>query len=147
MKVALHSLLLYLLISCGSPDRFDKLFSGQMKMIDLTHALSKESPYWSNDKGNPFRYDTLFAQPSGAPGMGAYSTPEHFGTHLDAPIHSADHQRSADQLEAKDLFGPAVVIDVAAKCKADADYVLTVADVTAWEKDHGQIPNGGIVIM
>lgn len=52
-----------------------------------------------------------------------------------------------DQLEAKELFGPAVVIDVAAICKADADYVLTAADVTAWEKDHGQIPKGCIVIM
>ena len=152
MKVAHLPTFFILLCACAQPkqekpDRFEQLFSGKMKVIDLTHALSHDSPYWPSDKGNPFYYDTLFAQPSGAPGMGAYRTSEHFGTHLDAPIHSADHKPSVDQLTVKDLFGPAVVVDVASACEANADYLLTVGDLTDWEKVNGRIPDGAIVIM
>ncbi len=143
-------LFLICLFACKTspkPDRFEQLFSAQMKVVDLTHALTHDSPYWPDDAGNPFRYDTLFAQPSGAPGMGKYSTPEHFGTHLDAPIHSADHQPSVDQLTAQQLFGPAAVIDVSEKCAVNADYLLSVQDILDWEKAHGPLPEGVIVLM
>ena len=79
--------------------------------------------------------------------MGAYSTPEHHGTHLDAPIHAAEDQPSVDQLTAADLFGPAAVIDVAAQCQADPDYRLTKDDLLAWEAQHGNLPDGAIVLM
>ena len=130
-----------------SADRLERLFSGQLTVLDLTHALNTTSPYWPNASGNPFTYDTLAAQESGAPAMGAYSTPEHHGTHIDAPIHSADHQASVDQLTAADLFGPAAVIDVAARCQADPDYQLTKDDLLAWETQHGTLPEGVIVLM
>ncbi len=131
----------------GPEDRFERLFSGTLTVLDLTHALNTTSPYWPNASGNPFTYDTLAAQESGAPAMGAYSTPEHHGTHIDAPIHSADHQPSVDQLTAADLFGPAAVIDVAARCEADPDYQLTKDDLLAWEAQHGTLPDGAIVLM
>lgn len=148
MKFHLSILATLVLLSCTSePNNFTKLFSGQMKVIDLTHSLSSRSPYWPGANASPFKYDTLFAQPSGAPGMGRFTTPEHFGTHLDAPIHSADHQPSVDQLEAKELFGPAVVINVESKCTADADYQLSVQDILDWEKAYGDMPSRSIVIM
>lgn len=128
-------------------DRLERLFSGRLTVLDLTHALNTTGPYWPNATGNPFIYDTLAAQESGAPAMGAYSTPEHHGTHIDAPIHSADHQPSVDQLTAADLFGPAAVIDVAAQCEADPDYQLTKDDLLAWEAQHGKLPAGVIVLM
>lgn len=149
MKLLFSTLAVLILLGCNQSrnDNFTKLFSGQMKVIDLTHSLSSRSPYWPSKNGSPFKYDTLFAQPSGAPGMGLFTTPEHFGTHLDAPIHSADRQPSVDQLEAKDLFGPAVVLNVESKCIADADYVLTVQDILNWEKAYGNMPDRAIVIM
>ncbi len=79
--------------------------------------------------------------------MAAYSTPEHHGTHLDAPIHGADGQPSVDQLTAADLFGPAAVIDVSAKCEADPDYALSRQDVLDWEAEHGRLSPGAIVVM
>ena len=130
-----------------SADRLERLFSGQLTVLDLTHALNTTSPYWPNASGNPFTYDILAAHDNGAPAMGAYSTPEHHGTHLDAPIHGADHQPSVDQLTAADLFGPAAVIDVAAQSEADPDYQLTKDDLLAWEARHGTLPNGVIVLM
>ncbi len=128
-------------------DRFAQLFAGQLTVLDLTHALNTTSPYWPNASGNPFTYDTLAAHDNGAPAMGAYSTPEHHGTHLDAPIHGAEGQPSVDQLTAADLFGPAAVIDVAAQCQDDPDYRLTKDDLLAWEAQHGNLPDGAIVLM
>ncbi|MFQ5630885.1 MAG: cyclase family protein [bacterium] len=143
----------FCIISCtpsheNQVDQLDQLFSGQMEIIDLTHPLSINSTYWPNPENKtPFEHDTLIAQPSGAPAMAAYSIPEHFGTHIDAPIHSADFQKSVDQLTPKDLFGPAAVIDVSAKCEADPDYRLAKQDILYWEAQHGTLPDGVIVIM
>ena len=45
-------------------------------------------------------------------------------------------------MTAADLFGPAAVIDVSAKCAADADYTLTTQDLLDWEEQFGAIPVG-----
>jgi len=118
-----------------------------MEVIDLTYTVGKTSPYWPGKRGNPFVYDTLFAHKSGAPAMGSYFVPEHFGTHLDAPIHSADSMKSVDQLTSSELFGPAAVIDVSAICSSDPDYRLKKVDILAWEKLYGKLPKGAIILM
>ena len=134
--------------SCApADDRLDRLFSGDLTVIDLTHALSATSPYWPNSAGNPFSHDTLAAHESGAPSMATYSTPEHNGTHLDAPIHGGDHQPSVDDLTAADLFGPAAVIDASGQAAADPDYLLAKQDLLDWEEEHGRLPEGVIVLM
>lgn len=130
-----------------SSDHFERLFSGDMEVIDLTYTVGNSSPYWPSKRGNPFIYDTLFAHKSGAPGMGSYSVPEHFGTHLDAPIHSADSMKSVDQLTSTELFGPAAVIDVSTICATDPDYQLKKVDILAWEKLYGILPKGAIILM
>ena len=140
------------LASCGqlTGDRQDalaRLVAGELEVVDLTHALSSATPYWPSPEGNPFKHDTLRAHPDGSPSMAAYSTPEHHGTHLDAPVHSAEGQPSVDQLTPADLFGPAAVIDISAQSAADPDYSVTVADVEAWEAEHGLIPSGAIVLL
>ena len=156
MKTLSTIFLLALLISCNTPkeeitlesDRFAKLFNGEMKIIDLTHSLSKSSPYWPNSENeNPFDYNIIFARPSGASGMGSYSTPEHNGTHLDAPIHGKDSLATVDQILLTDLFAPLVVIDVREKCSDNPDYGLTVEDIKNWESKYGLLPEGAVVLM
>ena len=131
----------------GGADRLDQLFSGELEIIDLTHSLSATMPYWPNPDGNPFSHDTLRAHPDGSPAMAAYRTPEHHGTHLDAPVHGAEGQLSVDQLTAVDLFGPLAVIDISGPASTDADYRLTVDDIRAWEQEHGSLPDGAIVLL
>ncbi|MGE0590562.1 MAG: cyclase family protein [Cyclobacteriaceae bacterium] len=128
-------------------DRFEELFQGELKIVDLTHPLSESSPYWPDPNGYAFDYDTLLKQPSGAPGMGRYKVSEHLGTHMDAPIHFADGKSSIDDIAPNEMFGPAVVIDVSSKCEADADYVLVKQDILDWEANHGPIPERAIVLM
>ena len=40
-----------------------------------------------------------------------------------------------------------MVIDVSAKATADPDYRLSIEDVRSWEKQHGSIPPGVIVLL
>ena len=72
--------------------------------------------------------------------------------------HSATHMNAANSFVAGDTTAitdypaeqrvvPAAVIDVRAKCAANADYQLTQQDVLDWETQHGRIAPGTFVIM
>jgi isatin hydrolase len=47
----------------------------------------------------------------------------------------------------KNFVAPACVIDCSAESAKNADYLLTVDGVKAWEKTHGDIPAGSWVLM
>jgi hypothetical protein len=69
------------------PNTLAALFADGLEVVDLTHTVSADAPFWPGPAVSPFSYDTLSAHDDGAPSMGAYSVPEHFGTHFDAPVH------------------------------------------------------------
>ncbi|MDF1505768.1 cyclase family protein [Roseisolibacter sp. H3M3-2] len=119
------------------------------RMVDLTHAFDARTPYWPTSPTG-FRLDTLSAGQT--PGgwyysAFAYSAPEHGGTHLDAPIHFGAGKATAENVALERLMAPAVVIDVSARAAADADYMLTRDDVLAFERRHGRIRAGTIVLL
>ena len=131
--------------SAAASPTIDELFAGGVEIIDLTHSLSPAAVAWGAT--SPFEYEALSTQPSGAVSMGRYSTPEHHGTHLDAPIHGGDNLPTVDALTPDDLFGPAAVIDVSAQSAADPDYAVTRQDLIDWEARNGELPAGAIVLM
>jgi len=119
------------------------------RMVDLTHPLNAKTLYWPTSP-TTFKLDQLSFGPT--PGgwfysSYAFSAPEHGGTHLDAPIHFGEGKLTVDRVPLEKLIGPAVVIDVAAKTRADGDYRLTRDDVVAFERAHGKIPAGAIVLL
>jgi len=72
------------------------------------------------------------------------------GTHVDAPIHWITGRDGADigSITPETLVGPACVIDKTAETEAaGGDYLLTVADLEAWEDEHGRIPDGAWVLL
>ena len=73
---------------------------------------------------------------------------EHSATHMNAPnsFIAGNHQAITSYSAAQRVV-PAAVIDVRAKCAANPDYRLTIADVQAWEAAHGQLQPGTFVIM
>lgn len=151
MKSFVPAALIVLVSGCTppdpAPDGLTLLFSDQLTVIDLTHPVSAEAPWWPGPATSPFVHDTLAAHPDGAPSFAAYAAPEHFGTHLDAPVHFAEGLASVDRIPTERFFGPAVVIDVTEASAADPDYALTRADVEAWEARHGRIPDDAIVLL
>jgi kynurenine formamidase len=116
--------------------------------IDLTHAFSDKAIYWPT--ADEFKRTTAF---EGQTGKGYYycaynfSAAEHGGTHIDAPVHFAEGRKSVDQIAIDQLVGPAVVIDVKAACAKNRDYQVGVADFEAWEKTHGRLPDGCMVLL
>ncbi len=136
-----------LLLACG-PDA-PAIDLARVALVDLSHAYGPNTLYWPTSP-SAFRFDTLAAGPT--PGgyyysAFAFATPEHGGTHLDAPVHFHEGGLSADRIPLERLVGPAAVIDVSAQASQNADYRLTVADVEAFEREHGTIAAGTLVLL
>lgn len=118
------------------------------KWIDLTHDFSSDTVYWPTAEG--FTLETEF---EGMTDKGyyyssnSYKASEHGGTHLDSPVHFSEGKQSVDQIPVEKLVGNAVVIDVSAKALPDPDYQVSVEDITDWEKENGQIPEGSILLL
>lgn len=120
----------------------------EKKIVDLTYAFSEETHHWPT--AQPFKLDK---QTEGMTPEGHwyaaynYSSAEHVGTHMDAPFHFAQGKWAVDQVPLAKTIGPGVIVDVRGKAQANADYRLDVVDLHTWEKRHGKIPPGGIVLM
>jgi kynurenine formamidase len=119
------------------------------RLVDLTHPFGAQTLYWPTSP-SAFRLERLaFGQTPGGYFYAAntFSAPEHGGTHLDAPIHFAAGGATADRIPLEQLVAPAVVIDVSAKATTDPVYRLTPDDVLAFERRHGRIRRGTIVLL
>lgn len=120
----------------------------ETKIVDLTHAFDDSTVYWPTSQ--PFHLAR--AAWGRTPGgwwyaSNDYSASEHGGTHTDAPVHFHEGGWTLDQIPLDRLVGPAVVIDVRASCRQQADYAATEEDVRAWEKAEGPLPDGAIVLL
>jgi kynurenine formamidase len=130
----------------GAKPSFDL---AQARAVDLTHPFDEKTLYWPTAPST-FKLTVLHRGKTDAGFFytaNSFSTPEHGGTHLDAPIHFAEGRLAMDQLPVSQLIAPGVVIDATPKAAADPDYRLTAADVVAWEKQHGPLAAGTIVLL
>lgn len=117
--------------------------------IDLSYAFDSTTLYWPNNPdGFQHRVDA-----EGVTEIGYYYssytilTPEHGGTHLDAPIHFYEKGETVDQLPLGKLTGEAVVIDVSEEALADRDYLIDSVAILNWEAEHGMIPEQAMVLF
>jgi kynurenine formamidase len=119
------------------------------RLVDLSHTFDGTTLYWPT---SPTRFTLTRLAGGKTPGGFFYSanslcTPEHGGTHMDAPVHFAEKGMTADQVPLRQLIALAAVIDVRAAAAKDPDYRLSLADVRAWEARHGPIAAGTIVLL
>ena len=118
------------------------------KIVDLTYSFSAASHHWPTAK--PFHFERVAE--GRTPGGYWYSSynyggSEHVGTHLDAPFHFAEGKWTTEQIPLAQLIGPGVVIDVRRQVARNPDYMLQVGDIRSWEKFHGRMPSGAIVLI
>ena len=138
------SLVPALALSCSraAPDPF----AG--RLVDLSHAYDEQTVFWPTADG--FRLEKVA---EGVTPQGYYyaannfSTAEHGGTHLDAPVHFAEGRDTADLVPLERLMGAGVLVDVSEECARDADYQVSVEDFAAWEREHGRLPEGSILLL
>lgn len=119
------------------------------RLVDLGHSYNDQTLYWPTSPSHFQLQELSFGDTDGGWFYSAYSvcTPEHGGTHLDAPLHFAADGLATDALPLEKLIAPGVMIDVGDKAAADSDYRLTTEDVAAFEAQHGQIAPGTIVLL
>jgi kynurenine formamidase len=131
------------------------LADGSVRVVDLTQPLSESTPVLqlppplANTPGLSreaiSRYDDL--GPAWA--WSTLTVGEHVGTHFDAPIHWITGRDGEDVASAppSKLVAPAAVIDKSAEAAEDPNYLLTLADIQAWEYEHGPLPPGGWLLL
>jgi kynurenine formamidase len=115
------------------------------RFVDLTHAFAPGIPHWKGDPDERVR--TLYTYAKDGFRIDEYTHVGQWGTHIDPPAHFHEGLRTLDAIDPKEMLLPLVVLDVHARAAADADTVLNLADVAAWEKKHGRIPQGAFVAM
>jgi len=143
------SLLAWLFIAACAQKEEKKLNLEHVQWVDLTYSFDSTTLYWPNNQ-------TGFVHSTDADGItplgyfySSYSicTPEHGGTHLDAPIHFAKDKLTIDQIPLTSLTGNAIVIDVSENALKNKDYLIQVSDIEEWEKKNGQIDKNTIVLF
>lgn len=130
---------------------------GTIRTIDLTLPLSPDTPTLTLPpefgQTAAFRVEEIsrYDDRGFAWYWNNFTVGEHTGTHFDAPVHWVTGKdlpdNTVDAIAPSDFIAPAVVIDISAKAARDPDYLLTVADIAAWESEHGRIPPRSWVLL
>lgn len=128
-------------------DRLTRTFDAT-GVVDLTYALDARVPHWPGKGYHPFRLRTIATLEKDGVLSKVYCTPEHLGTHVDAPNHFERGQPSVAEIPLRQLYGPVFVLDISARAHKDPDAMLTSEEVRAFEKRHERrIPARALVFL
>src|SRR5713101_7379510 len=127
MKSSLMAVLAISLTACSPAPNSARWPEGPP--IDLSHDYSEQTVFWPT--ADVFKLEKVA---DGVTEQGYYyaannfSTSEHGGTHVDAPVHFAKGHRGVDEIPLDQLIGAAIVVDVTAACASQPDYRVTMDD-------------------
>jgi kynurenine formamidase len=114
-------------------------------VVDLTQPLGPETVLWPGSP--PFATEQVGDYEADGYYSRAITTPEHSGTHFDAPAHFAPDGWRAHEVPAERLVVPAAVVDVSAACERDPDFVVDSECLRRDEEEHGRLPEGGALLI
>jgi kynurenine formamidase len=114
------------------------------RLQDLTHVFTEGFPVYTFD--NPTRRTLVTVEENGFYSQ-EWTFGEHSGTHMDAPGHFIADGRRSPEITPRELFAPAVVIDISRRVRRDPDAVVTPEDLRDFEHGRGRIPRGAAVFM
>jgi kynurenine formamidase len=124
------------------------------KYIDLTHTITPAIPVWHGfgpasfgptlnpATGKPYTYEQ-----DGFAATAYRLSTDQYGTQLDPPAHWAPEFPAIDELPPTYAVRPLAVLSIADSVAAHAGYHLQVADIEQWERRHGRIPEGAVVMV
>lgn len=117
-------------------------------IVDLSYPFDSGTVYWPTAESFHLEKDFEGITDKGYYYSAyKYSAAEHGGTHIDAPVHFAKGQNTVDEIPLEQLMGPGVVVDVTRQCERNSDYLITESDFRNWERQHGKIAAGTIVLL
>src|SRR5258706_13293254 len=111
------------------------IVDGKTRGADLSYAINDKLVPWPGDE------KWFEAQVNATVEKNGYFTRsfwmlEHYGTHLDAPIHFPPGKTPVDQIAAKHFFGPAVVLNVHEEGAQSAANQGPASRVEQWRRNH-----------
>jgi kynurenine formamidase len=124
------------------------------RYIDLTHRITPDIPVWKGfgpskfdpannpETGQPYTYDK-----DGFEATSYTLATDQLGTQLDPPAHWDPNYPAIGELPATYAVRPLVVISIVRQVRADPRYALQVSDIKRFEKRHGRIPRGSVVMV
>jgi kynurenine formamidase len=117
-------------------------------LLDLTHTLSGAFPVIPVPGITfPFKQTVIATIEKQGVYANKWEMIDHNGTHIDATNHFNPLGYDLKDTPLKSLLAPLVVLDVKARAAKDNDTVVTIDDITAWEKQHGRLPARAAVFM
>ena len=132
---------------------YDSALKGA-RYVDLTHTITPSIPVWAGfgpsqfgpsinpASGNPYTYKA-----DGFEATRYTLATDQLGTQLDPPAHWAPEYPAIDELPPTYAVRPLVVISIVPQVKQDPKYALQVSDIQAFERQHGRIPAGSVVMV
>lgn len=131
------------------------------KYIDLTHAfapgqargaalgeMTVADALAADDipdlikRGEPLEYSRI-----GGAITAYHLASDQIGTQLDPPAHFNAMGATISDFPPTYALRPLVVINIVPQVRANPGYEATPADITAWERRHGRIPVGAVVMF
>jgi kynurenine formamidase len=147
-------------VSPGLWSVYDQHFSNA-KYVSMSHVLEPTTPIWygfdpTRLSFSPAKSGNATVKPVGQPytyaddGFEAteYVLPtDQYGTQLDPPAHWNPIYPAIDELTDTLALRPLAVISIVPQVQRDFGYALTVDDIQQWERDHGRVPAGSVVMV
>ncbi len=123
------------------------------QFVDLTHTFGPDTPVWAGFGQAKF-------SPAADPKTGEpYTIPKdefratyyqmvgQYGTHVDPPAHFAENGITMDKIPLKQMILRLVVLDDTPYLAKDPNHAFSVADLKAWEREHGRVPKGAFAAL
>lgn len=115
------------------------------RVIHLSHIIDTNIPQWPGDP--PVKLEAVANLQKDGYYLRQFSLGEHSATHINAPISFHGDGVGIEEYTADSLVVPGVVIDSSEAAAVNPDYLLSIADIEAWENKYGEIVNGCVVLL
>lgn len=115
------------------------------QVVSLSQPIHPNIPLWPGDP--PVRFNPYAQLDTDNYYVRQFTLGEHSGTHANAPNSFFANGAAIDQYPPESLVRRAVVVDVRVAAAANPDYALGIAEIEAWERQHGAIAPGSLVLL
>lgn len=118
--------------------------TGSVKMVDLSHKVSKSSPSWTGECG--FFKKEILKYGEDVFCVQELTISTGIGTHIDSPAHMFQGSNDVSSIELSSLVTSICIVDIRDKVVTDSRYKMTIEDVENYEKTFGLIPEGALLV-
>ena len=133
-------------------ERAYRIIAGK-QFVDLTHSFGPQTPVWAGF--GQAKFSPAADPKTGEPYTIAkdefratyYQMVGQYGTHVDPPAHFAQDGITMDQIPLKQMILRLVVLDDTPYLAKDPNHAFSVADLKAWEREHGRVPKGAFAAL